>query len=194
MTDQDIDVPADHIAHARHAAQGAQHGDHLNRDVAIAVSVMAIIAATLGSLQETESAQALGLKNEAVLLQAQASDQWGFFQAKSIKKNSYQIAAEESQALGHDPAGLTAKATRYASEEAEIQGKATALEQSSHERWDKSTHHTHRQHILTLAVTLVHIGIAISSLAIFTARRLPLNGALALAGGGIAVGLYAFIS
>jgi len=193
MNDQEIENPAEHIRHASHAAHG--EGDaKLTRDTALAVTVMAILAATIGSLQETESAHALGQKNEAVLLQARASDQWSFFQARSIKKNSYQIAADQAAGAGRDPAPFADKAKRYADEEAEVQAKATELEAQSHAQWDLSTHHTHRQHILTLAVTLVHIAIAISSLAIFTSRRLPLHGALALAAGGIAVAAWAFLA
>jgi len=75
-----------------------------------------------------------------------------------------------------------------------VQAKATELEAQSHAQWDLSTHHTHRQHTLTLAVTLVHVAIAISSLAIFTSRRLPLHGALALAAGGIAVAAWAYLA
>ncbi|HMA50154.1 MAG TPA: DUF4337 family protein [Magnetospirillaceae bacterium] len=193
MTDQEIETPADHIRHASHAAHG--EGDpKLTRDVALAVTVMAILAATIGSLQETESAHALGQKNEAVLLQARASDQWSFFQSKSVKKNSYQIAAEQASAAGRDPAPFADKAKRYAQDEDEVQAKATDLETQSHAKWEASTHHTHRQHTLTLAATLVHVAIAISSLAIFTSRRLPLHGALALAAGGIAVAAWAYLA
>jgi len=193
MSDQEIENPAEHIRHASHAAHG--EGDSkLTRDTALAVTVMAILAATIGSLQETESAHALGQKNEAVLLQARASDQWSFFQSRSIKKNSYQIAAEQASGAGRDPAPFADKAKRYAQEEDEVQAKATELEAQSHAQWDLSTHHTHRQHTLTLAVTLVHVAIAISSLAIFTSRRLPLHGALALAAGGIAVAAWAYLA
>src|SRR5262249_44103165 len=160
---------ADHVSHASHAA----HGDtdkKLTRDVAMSVTVMAIIAATIGSLQETESAHALGQKNEAVLLQTQASDTWSFFQAQSITKNMFLIA------------GNADKAKHYADEEENLQTEAKELEAKSREEWEKSTHHTHRQHTLTLSVTLVHVAIAISSLAIFNNRRWPLNGALALVG------------
>jgi hypothetical protein len=193
MVDQDIENPAEHIHHATHAAHG--EGDRkLTRDTALAVTLMAIVAATIGSLQETESAHALGDKNEAVLLQARASDQWSFFQAKSIKKNSYQIAADQASAAGRDPAPFADKAKRYGQEEEEVQAKAGGLEEESHAKWDKSARHTERQHTLTLGVTLVHIGIAISSLAIFTNRRLPLNGALALAIAGIAVAAWAYLA
>ena len=193
MNDQEIETPAEHVSHATHAAHG-ESDPKLIRNVALSVTVMAIVAATIGSLQETESAHALGQKNEAVLLQARASDQWSFFQSRSIKKNSYQIAAEQASGAGRDPAPFADKAKRYAQEEDEVQAKATELEAQSHAQWDLSTHHTHRQHTLTLAVTLVHVAIAISSLAIFTNRRLPLQGALALAVGGIAVAAWAYLA
>jgi len=193
MSEHEIEVPAEHIEHAKHAAHDAAKGDLLSRDVAVAVAIMAIIAATISSLQETESAHALGLKNESVLLQSRASDQWSFFQAKSIKKNSYLVAAEQAKAAGRDDQDFTAKAQRYAAEESEVQTKAKELEEESHGKWELSTHHTHRQHILTLAETLLHVGIAISSLALFTKRRLALNGALLLSAGGIAVAVAAFL-
>lgn len=181
MSDQEIETPADHVSHAAHAAHG-ETDKRLTRDVAVSVMMMAIIAATIGSLQETESAHALGQKNEAVLLQTRASDKWSFFQAQSIKKNMYQIA------------GNADKAKHYGDEEEKLQTEAKELEEKSSEEWEKSTHHTHRQHTLTLGVTLVHIAIAISSMAIFNNRRLPLNGALGLCACGIlvAIGAYFF--
>lgn len=180
MDDQEIETPADHVSHAAHAAHG-ETDKRLVRDVALSVTVMAIIAATIGSLQETESAHALGQKNEAVLLQTQASDKWSFFQAQSIKKNLYLIAGNEE------------KAKHYGEEEEKVQAEAKELEAKSREEWEKSTHHTHRQHTLTIGVTLVHVAIAISSMAIFNNRRLPLNGALGLAVCGIAVTVGAYL-
>jgi lipopolysaccharide export LptBFGC system permease protein LptF len=189
LSEHEIEVPSEHIEHAQHAA----NGDRLTRDIAVAVAIMAIIAATISSLQETESAHALGLKNESVLLQSRASDQWSFFQAKSIKKNAYQIAAEQAKAAGRDDADFAGKAERYAKEESEVQAEAKALQEESHGKWELSTHHTHRQHTLTLAETLLHVGIAVSSLALFTKRRLALHGALVLSAGGIAVAVGAFL-
>jgi Na+-translocating ferredoxin:NAD+ oxidoreductase RnfC subunit len=194
MSEQDIEIPHEHVEHAKHAAEHIAQGDRLTRDAAIAVALMAIVAATIGSLQETESAKALGLKNESVLLQSKASDQWSFFQAKSIKKNAYQIAAEQARMAGQDSTDFAAKAQRYAGEENDIQTGAKHLEEQSQDRWHDSDHHSHRQHVLTLAVTLVHVGIAISSLALFTRRRAALNGALALSFGGIAVALFAYLA
>ena len=191
MGDQEIEIPAEHIEHAKHAAHAIAAGDTLTRDVAVAVAIMAVVAATIGGLQETESAHALGLKNEAVLLQAKASDQWSFFQAKSVKKNAYAIAAEQASSTAS--AKFSERATRYADEEEKIQETAKKLEEQSHTRWEESDHHSHRQHTLTLGATLVHAAIAISSLAIFTRRRFALNGALLMGVGGVAVAALAYL-
>ena len=184
MSEHQVEIPSEHVEHTK----------HLSRDVAVAVAIMAIIAASIGSLQETESAHALGLKNESVLLQTRASDQWAFFQAKSVKKNGYLIAAQQAKMAGQNDADFAAKVEKYANEENEVQAEAKKLETESHEKWELSSHHTHRQHTLTLALTLVHVGIAISSLALFTSRRIALHGALFLVAGGIGVAAFAFLA
>jgi N-acetylglucosamine kinase-like BadF-type ATPase len=49
-----------------------------------------------------ETAAMIGDKNAAVLLQNKATDIWNFYQAKSIKKNLYAIAAAGGGAQAED--------------------------------------------------------------------------------------------
>ena len=192
MSDSPLEEMEAHES-AEKAAEAVESKDSLLSQVTLTIAILAVAAAICASLETTEGDETIVDKNEAVLNQNQATDQWNFFQAKSLKKNSYQIAAEQAAAAGHDPAGFADRAKRYGEEGSAVQTEAKALEDSSHARWDESGHHTHRQHILTLATTLVHVGIAISSLAIFTKRRLYLNGALALAVGGLIVTGWAYL-
>ena len=66
-----------------------------------------MIAAVAGSLETYESGAAIISANEAVLNQDRATDQWNFFEAKSLKKNLYDLAAD---AGGAKAAGYKAKA------------------------------------------------------------------------------------
>ena len=68
-------------------------GDPFLTQVAVTIAILAVIAATVGSLETLETAAAIGDKNAAVLLENKATDTWNFYQAKSIKKNLYAIAA-----------------------------------------------------------------------------------------------------
>ena len=82
--------PVEHFEHAEHAAL---LGDPFLTQVAVTIAILAVIAATVGSLETLETAAAIGDKNAAVLLENKATDTWNFYQAKSIKKNLYAIAA-----------------------------------------------------------------------------------------------------
>jgi hypothetical protein len=75
-----------------------EHKEHLDemqefhkgwlRYLALSTALIAVIAA-LSSLQSgTYANQSLLEKNNAILAQSQASDQWNFYQAKGIKKRS----------------------------------------------------------------------------------------------------------
>src|ERR1700732_3081942 len=85
--------PVEHFEHAEHAEHAALLGDPFLTQVAVTIAIVAVIAATVGSLETLETAAAIGDKNAAVLLQNKATDTWNFYQAKSIKKNLYAIAA-----------------------------------------------------------------------------------------------------
>ncbi len=66
------------------------------------IAILAVIAATVGSLETVESGKAISDKNESVLLQNKAADTWGFFQAQSIKKNMYHIASASNPGKADD--------------------------------------------------------------------------------------------
>jgi hypothetical protein len=63
--------PVEHFEHAEHAAL---LGDPFLTQVAVTIAILAVIAATVGSLETLETAAAIGDKNAAVLLQNKATD------------------------------------------------------------------------------------------------------------------------
>ena len=83
------------------------------------------MAAAIGaSLETTEGDKAIVTKNDAVLEQNKATDQWNFFQAKSLKKNLYTIAADQP---GPKAAGYAKVAAKNAADQGDIQKQAKAL-------------------------------------------------------------------
>ena len=79
--------PTEHFEHAEHAEHVAHLGDPFMTKVSVTIALLAVLAATVGSLETIETADVTVTKNEAVLLQNKATDNWNFFQAKSLKKN-----------------------------------------------------------------------------------------------------------
>ncbi len=117
--------PTEHFEQAEHAEHVAHLGDRRLTLVSIIIAALAVLAAAVGSLETIETAASLGAKNEAVLMQARASDAWGFYQAKSMKKNLYAAFSEAAIAKAPD---FAARSGRYAKEQDEIRARARNYE------------------------------------------------------------------
>ena len=77
---------------AHHALEEAQERSETkgNPTIAIAAAILAVLAAFATLFAHSRSTTALVQKNEAILTQAAASNNWNFFEAKSIKQHVYQ--------------------------------------------------------------------------------------------------------
>ncbi|HEY8032172.1 MAG TPA: DUF4337 family protein [Methylocella sp.] len=183
--------PVEHFEHAEHAGHAALLGDPFLTQVSITIAILAVIAATVGSLETLETANAIGGKNAAVLLQNKATDTWNFYQAKSVKKNLYAIAAAN---LGPEADDFKKQAERYGGEEQELFVKGQALERQAEDKLTNSERHENRHHILTVSVTLLHVAIAIATIAIIVrGQRWPWYTAIALGVLGSIGAAYAYL-
>ncbi|HEY8025831.1 MAG TPA: DUF4337 domain-containing protein [Burkholderiaceae bacterium] len=120
-----------------------------------------------------------GYSTRSVLSQAQASDQWAFYQAKSIKENLYQLQLEKVQleikldadanaakraAYQEAVESYQKKVAAYAKDKADIKLQAESLEKL---RDDAKKH----GEPFGLAVILLQIAILISSIAALLKRK-----------------------
>lgn len=184
------DNTIEHLEHREHAEHAHHSADDFNQRVSVTIALLAVLAAGVGSLETLETGAAISAKNESVLIQAKASDQWAFFQSKSIKKNQYEIAAKSTPLWKDD---FHSEAERYARESKDIQTEAKRLEELSKAHAEEGDHHEHRHHILTVAATLLHIAIAIATISIISkGARWPwfLSMGLSVAGAVTAAGAY----
>lgn len=182
---------AEHLERAEKAEHAAHSGSPMLIRVSMTIAVLAVLAASVGSLETLESGVAISDKNESVLLQNQATDNWAFFQAQSIKKNMYDLAATSNadKAAEYGP-----KARDYEREGAEARRKAEELEKGRDDKLLDSNAHEHRHHVLTVAVTLLHVSIAVATIAIITGgRRWPWYAAMLLGAVGTGVAGFAYV-
>ena len=159
----------EHLEHAEHAAQAARAGGPAAAAIPLSITVMAVLAAVFGSMETTSASRAVLARSDAAIRQGEASDLWGFYQARSIKKNMYEIAA--AQAENEAAKALKAQADHYASEEAEIQTNARAKEKEVRKQEEISEAAMERHHSLTIAVNIIHLAIALASISIVMRRR-----------------------
>jgi hypothetical protein len=157
----------EHLEHAEHAAHA---GDPFIALVSITIAVLAVLAAVTSSLETFESAGATISASRAVLYQDQATDEWSFYEAKSIKKNIYTIAADANAAHAQD---YVKKAKAEGEDEDVAQDDAKKLEDDREQQVKLSDVHEGRHHRLTVGATLLEMGIALSTIAIVTRKRWP---------------------
>ena len=81
---------------AERAAEAVEAKDPLLSQVTLTIAILAVAAAIGASLETTEGDKTIVSKNEAVLQQNQATDAWNFYEAKSLKKNLYALAADHA--------------------------------------------------------------------------------------------------
>jgi hypothetical protein len=137
--------------------------------------VMLAVATAIGSLKSG------GFGSRVMLSQAQASDTWAFYQAKSIKRRIAELEAHG--ASGEAATRATADVARYEKEEPEVQAHANALEATR----DAAAKHGPP---LGFAIASLQISIALASVCLITKRK-PLWAASGILGSiGIAYLIY----
>jgi hypothetical protein len=142
--------------------------------VALTAAFLAVFAAITSLMAEHHA-------NEAMLDQIRSSDQWSFYQAKSIKANLFVMKIELLQTMEKpvDKKDLN-KVESYRKEQETIKEEAEENERASkaHLR-----HHT----VLAGSVTLFQIGIAVGAISVLTKRKSFWFGSLGLGAAGVAL-------
>jgi len=175
--------------HSEHAQHAAHEGDPFVAKVAITVAFLAVLAAAAGSMETVEGGLAITASSEAVLAQDKATDMWNEYEADSLKKHLYGIAAGEGGAHADEYRRV---AKDQGAKQDEIKKRAVDDEAESRKLLQESGAHERRHHWLTGAATMVEIGIALSTIAIITKRRTFWLGALGLGAVGIVLAAVAF--
>ena len=177
--------------HTEHAQHVAHSGSSFLSKVAVSIALLAVLAAGAGSLETIESGAATAARTEAVLLQNKATDNWNFFQAKSLKKNMYEIAAAQG---GPSAPEWEAQAKRNEADSQDVQKVAKDFETKSELSAQEAGRHESRHHFLTIAATFLHIAIAIATIAIITGgQRWPWYASLGLGAIGTVIVGVAYI-
>jgi hypothetical protein len=140
---------------------------------------IAVLAAVATQWSGKYSTRVLAQLNQATLNQAAASDQWSFYQAKSIKQNLAEESRESALRAGgtNDPVVLTraeaatAKIARYDKEKAEIMAKAKSVEQLRDDARKAADEASARGGAMGLAVSIYQIAIAIGSICLVTKKK-----------------------
>ncbi len=163
-----------------------KEGSGFIRSIALTTALLAALAA-LASLEAGATVnQALVLKTEATRLQAEASDQWAYYQAKGVKASVAESAAAAFAAAGKEaPPAYEERRRRYAEEQEAIQEKAKEKERERDAKEHESDHLLHLHHRYAAAVAFFQVSIALGAVAALTRIRLVWFASMAIGAAGI---------
>jgi hypothetical protein len=171
-----------------------REGGQFLRRIALTTAVLAALAAIAALKAGSTANEALVLKTEATRLQAEASDQWAYYQAKGIKLAVAQATEAPWLSLGkRPPRDLLEKERRYAAEQEAIKAKAEALERERDAKSHEADDLLHRHHGFANAVALFQVAIALGALAALTRNRAVWFTSLGLGVAGFGVFIVQFL-
>jgi len=171
-----------------------KEGGRFLKQIALTTAVLAAFAAVAALKAGSTVNEALVLKTESTRLQAQASDQWTYYQAKGLKAAVEEASKASWEALGKEaPHQFVDKAARNTEEQVEIKKLAEELEKSRDEKSAEADHLLHEHHRFANTVALFQVSIALGALAALTRNRPLWIGSLAVGLSGITLFVLSFL-
>ena len=148
-----------------------EHAEHAKHDPSLApVSLTMAVLAVLVAVVTLVGHRA---HTEEVVLQAKASDQWAFYQAKNIRRHTDELftdltsiqATTDASALAKLRDKYSSEATRYKDDQKEIEDKARELEAEVAIERDRADR-------FDLSEVFLEIGLVITSITLLSGRRI----------------------
>lgn len=165
-----------------------EHAEHAKHDptlapVSVTMAVLAVLVAVVSLLGHRAH-------TEEVVLQAKATDQWAFYQAKNVRRHLDDLftdltavqATNDAATLEKLRAKYSDEASRYKDDQKDLESEARALEAEVLTEMKRADRYD-------LAEVFLEVGLVITSITLLSGRRLfwLLGIALGVAGAVIAI-------
>ena len=164
------DMRAEHVAQTEKESR-----ERWTRYVSLTMVVIAVLAAIATLKSGGFSTRTLKEMNEATFNQAAASDQWGYYEAKSIKQNLYELELDHLNATPAPDvttvAKLKAKVEKYEQDKADITTLAKKYEATRDLARETAASAAEHSKQMGLSVTLFQIAIALGAMCLIVKKK-----------------------
>jgi hypothetical protein len=168
---EEPEIETERLNEAIHEEMERESGT-LIRAVAVTTALLAAIAAVAALRAGGSANEALMLQTEATRLQAKASDQWAYYQAKGVKAAIQEASRTSWLSIGKEPPAKYADAQgRYAREQATISASAKEIERERDAKETEAAHLLHQHHRYANSVALFQVAIALGAIAALSRNR-----------------------
>lgn len=165
-----VDLKAD-----RAAQKEKERKDGWTKYTSLTLVFIAVLAAIASQWAGKYGSRVLVRLNDATYNQTQASDEWAYYQAKSIKQNLYEVAKDQiangTADASKSEEKIKAKIEKYEKEKADISQKAKSFEKLREEDRAAAAEANRKGGVMGQAVAVFQIAIALSSVCLLTKRK-----------------------
>jgi hypothetical protein len=162
----------------------AEHGAHDSSlaPVTLTMAILAVLVAAVSLLGHRAH-------TEELLLQTRASDQWAYYQAKDIRRHTYELFVDETSVFAVQNSEQVAKVKeKYAKQAERYSQEIKDIEAEAHTFEDEVKVQQRRADRFDLGEVLLEAGLVICSITLLTRKRLFWLLGLTLGVLGVALG------
>jgi hypothetical protein len=164
------ELRADHVAQKE-----KEKRDGWTKYVSLTMVCIAVLAAVATLKGGGFSTRSLKQMNEATFNQAEASDQWSFFEARSIKENLYEIELEHLTAAPVPDAAAVGrikdKIAKYEKDKADITALAKKYEAARDDARKAAASAAEHSRQMGLSITFFQIAIALGATCLIVKKK-----------------------
>ena len=165
-----------------------EHGDNpFVIPVSVTISILAVLVAAVTLLGHRSH-------TEELLLQAKASDQWSYFQAKNIRLHEMQVVVDQFAVLtNQDKEKTEVLQEKYKKEVERYEKDKDAISEKAKELETERDLLSHRADRFDGGEGLIEVGLVICSMTLLTKRRMYWFGGMLIGAGGVVFAATAFL-
>src|ERR1700687_1198363 len=158
MSSEELNELKEHAEHAKH--------DPTLAPVSLTMAVLAVLVAVVTLVGHRAH-------TEEVVLQAKASDQWAFYQAKNIRRHTDELFADlTSVEATTDAAALAKLRDKYSQEATRYKEEQKGIEEKANEMEAEVGHERNRADRFDLAEVFLEVGLVITSITLLSGRKI----------------------
>ena len=155
---------SDELQELKEHAEAAEHDPSL-APISLTMAILAVLVASVSLLGHRAH-------TEEVILQNKITDQWAYFQAKSIRRHTDDLFADLTSVMASKDAGQAAKLhEKYAAEAERYRDEGKELEARAHELEAESEHERKRADRFDLGEAILEIALVITSITLLSGRK-----------------------
>ena len=177
----------DELSELQEHAEHAKHNPNL-APVSLTMAVLAVLVAVVTLLGHRAH-------TEEVVIQAKSSDQWAFYQAKSIRRHTDELFVDLTAVATTtgDAATLEKLREKYANEAERYKDNQKEIEAQAREMESEVGMERRRADRYDLAEVFLEVGLVITSITLLSGKRIFWSAGLLMAAIGIALAVTGFL-